>query len=105
MSHQQSRESVVKEFEKISFCAEHEICGEAKNVQSKWLKDALTAHALASTQKFADEVLALIKRRLPDPMTDHEKEKYHCESSVLFWGEKLIEAVKEKAHGLKVTDV
>ena len=57
---------------------------EQRTVLSDFLRKALTAHSLASTQKFADEVLAL-KLRYPLILSDDVKQVM-------------------KAHGLKVTD-
>ena len=40
------------------------------------------------------------KLRLPNPMTDEEKEKYHCEAAVLHWGkcvfDDIINSIKNK---------
>lgn len=40
-----------------------------------------------------NRIAEIVRGRLPDPMNESEKEKYHCEASVLFWGEALLAAI------------
>lgn len=62
--------------------------------------DSFTQTLQAERQKREEEVekereriAKIIQNRFPETMNEQEKEKYHCESFVLFWAEKLLETI------------
>lgn len=40
------------------------------------------------------EALEVVRSRLPNEMTEEEREKHCCEGSILFWGEELVKAIE-----------
>lgn len=41
------------------------------------------------------KIVEKIKKLLPDSMNEEERERYHCESSILFWGENLLQLLQD----------
>jgi len=53
--------------------------------------------ALSQREKeVREEIVGIIKSKLPDEMSQEEMEKYHCEGSVLYWGKKLLQNLTTK---------
>lgn len=61
-----------------------------------FLVKVLTSCARATADATQEEIVEIIKSRLPDAMTEKQMEEFHCEGSVLFWGEKLISSIQSK---------
>lgn len=41
------------------------------------------------------ELVEKVEAMLPDPMTEAERDEFHCEGSILHWGEKVLEILKD----------
>lgn len=59
-----------------------------------WAKSFLSYVYEAGKQEAYEECYDVVQNRLPDSMTEKEKEEFHCESSVLFWGERILSSIK-----------
>lgn len=60
----------------------------AANIQG--LKEFMRNRDLAIENAVRVELVEKIKALLPDSMTEAERDKYHCEGSILHWGENLL---------------
>jgi hypothetical protein len=67
--------------------AEAEIAGEAKGR----LMGFEVGHKAG-----LEEARRVVEKNLPDFMTEEQRDKYHCEGSILFWGEALVKELTNR---------
>ena len=63
-------------------------------LRSESIREAV--EALSQQEKeVKEEIVGIIKSKLPDEMSQEEMEKYHCEASMLHWGKKLLQTLQK----------
>lgn len=52
---------------------------------------------LLSSQRARDRAVLRekVEKMLPDPMTESERDEFHCEGAILQWGEEVLEILKD----------
>ena len=57
---------------------------------NEWFAETLAQAYQAGKEETLREAIRVVTERLPNKMSEEEKEEFHCEASILYWGEQLV---------------
>ena len=103
MTSYRTKEEVEKEFEKVSYDTDDEDFN-LRNEPAVAFSDAIekvNKLRLSDLESIEEWVEKLFSERLPNKMTDAQKDEFHCEAAILFWGEHLKNDVLSYLKSLK----